>query len=90
MAQVHGLVPGLGAWQNIRSNASNAGVAESTSEAASVVISTVVTMAHAPVVAASDPDVNRNLVFVGNKFQVWARCAVDVFQPTTGMLRWEL
>jgi hypothetical protein len=81
VAQFHGLVPGLGAWQNIRCRVVK------TREAVSVVASTVPPMTHAGVVAASDPDVDRNLVFVENKFQGRARRAVDVFQTTTGMTR---
>ena len=80
-AQFHGLVPGLGVAQNIICNVVHA------SEAPVVVVSTVMTMAHAPVVAASDPDVDRITVLIGNKFQGRARRAVDVFQTTTGMTR---
>ena len=80
-AQFHGLVPGLGVAQNIICNVVHA------SEAASVVVSTVVTMAYARVGAASDPDVDRNSIFIGNKFQGRARRAVDVFQTTTGNIR---
>ena len=70
----HGLVPRLGVAQNVICNVVHA------SETAVVVVSTVMTMAHARVVAASDPNVDRNSVFIGNKFQGRARRAVDVFQ----------
>ena len=86
VAQIHGLLPSLGVAQNIRCIVVHA------SEAAVVVVITVVTMAYAPVVAASDPNIDWNLVFVENKFQGRARRAVDVFQPTTGnpIRRWVL
>ena len=85
VAQIHGLVPGLGAWQNIRS------MVILTGEAALVISgSTGIPIAHARAVAASDPNVDRNLVFVENKFQGRARRAVDVFQTTTGIIFWSL
>ena len=66
-------------------------------EAAVVVVRTGVPMAHARVrvprgLAASDPDVDRDLVFVEDIFQGRARRAVDVFQPATGnrIMRWVL
>ena len=81
MAQIHGLVPGLGVGQNMCFRVVKP------REAASVVVSTVVTMAYARVGAASDPNVDRDLVFVENIFQGRARRAVDVFQTTTGNIR---
>ena len=82
----HGLVPRLGVAQNVICNVVHA------SETAVVVVSTVMTMAHARVVAASNPDIDRDLVFVENIFQGRARRAVDVFQPTTRnrTMRWPL
>ena len=83
-AQFHGLVPGLGFGQNIRCSVVK------TREAPVVVASTGISIARTRVVAASNPNVDRITVFIGNIFQVRARCAVDVFQPTTGILRWDL
>ena len=60
-----------------------------TREAAVVVVRTGVPMAHARVrvprgLAASDPDVDRDLVFVEDIFQGRTRRAVDVFEPAAG------
>ena len=59
-----------------------------TREAAVVVVRTGIPMAHARVrvprgLAASDPDVDRDPVFVEDMVQGRARRAVDVFQPAT-------
>ena len=80
MAHIHGLVPGLGLGQSIRS-------VVKTREAPVVVASTGIPIAHARVVAASDPYVDWNTVFIGNKFQGRARRTVDIFQATTGKIR---
>ena len=77
VAHCHGLIPCFWIAQNIIC------IVVPTSETASVVVSTDPSMADARVGAASDPDVDRNLVFVEDIFQGRARRAVDVFQPAT-------